>query len=59
MQRRIHAQHLAIKAHHLRVGGTDASWQRITTHPGQFNRVWRSLLSLPASDEPPPAAYRR
>jgi len=59
MKRRIHNQYLAIKAHHLAVGGTETSWQRMAANPACFNRVWRSLLSLPASDEPPPPAYRR
>ncbi|MDO8941522.1 MAG: hypothetical protein Q7U98_20375 [Methylicorpusculum sp.] len=45
-----------IKAYYEARGGT--KWHEVSADPRLFNRVWRALLRLPKSDEPPPQDRR-
>ena len=45
----------AAKSHYLSLPGrTESGYEEVMRDPRKFNRVWRYLLKLPPSDEPPP-----
>lgn len=48
--------HQAIKAYYENMGGK--KWHEVSADHRFFNRVWRAMLRLPKSDNPPPVAYR-
>lgn len=45
-----------IKAFYESKGGT--KWDEVSADPRLFNRVWRHMLGLPKSDDPPPLEFR-
>lgn len=48
-------RHEAVRSHYLSLPGkTEAGWAEVVVSPAKYNRVWRHLLRLPASDTPPP-----
>ncbi len=48
-----------IEREYLRRGGTPDKWALAIRDPRLFNRAWNWSLRLPASDKPPPDAWRR
>lgn len=52
------ANYQRIKRYYLSRGRTEAQWLEVAKDPRKFNRVWRALLRLPPSNDPPPAEWR-
>jgi hypothetical protein len=52
-------QHAKIRAYFLRRLGDEADWRAVSADPRRFNQVWRRMLRLAPSDNPPPAEYRQ
>ncbi|MFA6700961.1 MAG: hypothetical protein WCS28_12435 [Thiomicrospira sp.] len=55
-QQRAKQNHQRIKAFYEAKGGT--KWLEVTVDHRLFNRVWRKMLKLPASDMPPSVEFR-
>jgi hypothetical protein len=52
-------RHARIRAYYLRHLGDEEDWRAVSADPRRFNQVWRRMLRLAPSDDPPPAEYRR
>jgi hypothetical protein len=52
-------RHRLIRDYFLRRLGDEADWREVSADPRRFNRVWRRMLRLAPSDDPPPVEYRR
>jgi hypothetical protein len=52
-------RHRLIRHYFLRQLGDEEDWRAVSADPRRFNQVWRRMLRLAPSDDPPPAEYRR
>ena len=55
-QQRAERNYQRIKTYYESRGGT--KWHDVSADPRFFNRVWRAMLRLPKSDDPPPIERR-
>ena len=55
-QTRADLNYRRIKRFYESKGGT--KWHEVTADPRLFNRVWRHMLGIDRTDEPPPVGYR-